>query len=325
MQKIFLNIRMVLVIMLVSMTAVAQKIEFYTYKLPINILEGGGKVCVKDLSNLGTEEPNFGATYAKYVLMALQNSEIGKVTYVKLNNPWLTTKLYETTGSETDANFVIGGDYKFESASTNSYEEKWIQETAEGVDKKLPICYYNYTSTSSATLEGKIVITKKDGSVLGTIPIGDKKSKSLTKSMEKPAIPEVSTFISELSNSAINRTAYSFSPSLTLEKYKFKNLKTKNKEFKKELKSIEDQIEALLKTNEIAEAGKKYLEIAAKEDGEDVNCNIAACYEMIGNLTKAKEYYLKSADKSGIERINFMIKVRDKLSSLGLPVTENEF
>ncbi|OIP02390.1 MAG: hypothetical protein AUJ97_06030 [Bacteroidetes bacterium CG2_30_32_10] len=322
MQKISISIKLIIVAIIISSNAVAQKMESYTYKMPVNIFEGGGKVSVKNFTNNGTEVASFGSDIAESILKALKNEGIGKVSDVKLYNPWLTTKLYEIV--ETDADFVISGDYKFTSASTDSYEEKWIAETSETVAKKLPICYYNYTASSNAVLEGKLTITKKDGKSLGSISINNNKSKSQTLTMQKPSIPGVASFYKEMSNEAITKCALAFSPTLVVEKYKFENIKSKNKELKGDINDMEKQIKNLLKSGEINAAGKKYLEIAAKEETEETNINIGICYEIIGNFTKAKEYYLKAADKSSINRINDMIAIRDQLSKLGIKIIENE-
>jgi hypothetical protein len=325
MHKISIIIRLMLVALAISASATAQRVEFYTLNMPSAFLEGGGKVFVKSLTNNGTTEADFGDAYAKAFTNVLSSNALGKDKDVKLYNPWLTTALYQVVGSEDEADFIISGDYIFESSSNSSYEEKFIKETSETVDKKLPISYYTFSANSSASLAGKTVITKKDGTAIGSIPFGNKKEKSNSKHMEKPSVPSTSSFIQDLRNEAINKTVFVYSPRLDVEKFKFNNVKTKNKEFKKELKDLVKQAEALVKTGDFNEAGKKYLEIAAKEDNEDVNCNIAVCYEIIGNFTKAKDYYVKSADKSGIKRINTMILVRDKLKELGIQVVENDF
>jgi tetratricopeptide (TPR) repeat protein len=257
--------------------------------------------------------------------MVLENKTIGLVKDVKLINPWLTTALYQVVYSEAEADFVISGDYIFQASTNNSYEEKFIRETSESLDKKLPISYYTFSASCEASLAGKAVITKKDGTAIGTIPFGDKKSKSESKHITKPNVPSTASFVNDLKGEAIVKTVYVFSPRLEVEKFKFEDVKTKNKDLKKELKELEKQAETLVKVGDINGAGKKYLEISAKEESSDINCNIAVCYEIIGNLTKAKEYYDKSANKDGIIRINKMIAVREKFKGLGLQVVENEF
>lgn len=325
MHKLSIIIRILFVSLAISTTASAQRVEFYTLKMPSAFLDGGGNIFVKSLTNNGTTESDYGDAHAKAIVNVLSSNGIGQDKTVKLYNPWLTTALYQVVESEDEADFIISGDYAFESSSNTSYEEKFIKETSETVAKKLPISYYTFSASSSASIDGKVTIAKKDGTLVGTIPFGNKEFKSNSKHLEQPSVPSTEKFIADLKREAINKTAYAYSPRLDVEKFRFKNVKTKNKELKKELKSLVKQAEALVKTGDINAAGKKYLEIATKEDNEDVNLNIGVCYEIIGNFTKAKEYYVKSAEKSDIRRINSMILVRDKFKELGIQVVENEF
>ena len=325
MHKISLIIRTVFVALIISTTASAQRVEFYTLKMPSAFLDGGGKVFVKSFTNNGTTEADYGDAHAKAFVNVLSSSGLGQDNGVILYNPWLTTALYQVVESEDEADFIISGDYSFDSSSNTSYEEKFIKETTEVYNKQLPISYYTFSASGSATLAGKVTIAKKDGSLVATIPFGNKKSKSTSKHLEQPSMPSISDFNKDLKQEAINKTVFAYSPRLDVEKFRFKNVKTKNKAIKKELKKLVKQAEALVKTGDINAAGKKYLEIATKEDNEDVNLNIGVCYEIIGNLTKAKEHYLKSTKKSDIRRINSMISARDKFKELGLQVIENEF
>lgn len=325
MQKISISIRLVIAALTISVAASAQRVELYTLTLPKTILDGGGSLFVKNLTNSGTEEATFGEVYAKTLANILKVKDRGIDKDAKLLNPWLTTSLYQVVESETEADFVISGEYQFASSSSNTFEEKFIRETSNALDQNLPISYFSYTASSEASLAVEAVITKKDGSVITTLPFGDRKVKSATMSLEKPNVPSPSSFISDLSNDAIIKTGYTLTASLDTKKVRFEGLKTKNKEIKKEYKELDNQAEKLLKADNFNAAGKILFQIAALEESEDVFFNIATCYELIGNYTKAKEYYDKSGDKSGIKRINEMIAVRDKLKSLGIPITENEF
>ncbi len=322
--KLYHKIQFSLILLFISSIALSQTIESYTLSLYDNVLDGGGKVFIHPLTNNGTEAASFGKDYADKIKLYMNSTGVGYVNGIKVYNPWLSTKIYQIVENVSEADYIISGDYKFETSESNTYEEKWIAETSETVDKKLPICYYNNIASSSASLNGKLIV-KKGSTVVKNLPFKGTKSDSKTKSMGTASVSAPSTFISVLSKDAINTYSYSFSPRLNEIKYKFKNIKTKNKEFKGDLKSIEKQIKTLVKTGEINETGKKYLEIAGKEESPSVHYNIAVCYELIGNYTKAKVYYLKSADKEGIDRINRRIATGKKMESLGTKIVENEF
>jgi len=325
MKKTGIIFNLILIALLYGTTLTAQRIEFYTYNLPTQLLPTGGKVYVQDLVNTGTSEAEYGNLYARHLIGALKSSSHGLNKDVKLYNPWLTTKLYEVVDNADEADYIIGGDYKITSSSDESYQENWIAETDTELKNKLPICYYKHTMTNVANIEGKLVVSKKDGSPIDLFPLTFSSKDSDTKIMKKATAKNVSKLIGNVSNMGINKYKYAFTPSLEIEKYKFQNVKTKNKEIKADFKEIDKQIEALIKIGDFNETGKKYLELAAKEESEDVNQNIAVCYEIIGNFTKAKEYYIKAADKNGLARITKMIKVQDQLRAFGITIIENEF
>lgn len=306
-------------------TATAQKIEFYTCTQPAQVLPTGGKIYIQNLENKGTSEAEFGSRYAAQLRTALNLNRHGFNSEVKLYNPWLTTKLYQVVDNAQEADYIIGGEYTITSASNASYSENWIAETDAELAHKLPICFYKYTMNNEAKLTGKLVISKQDGTVINSFPLNQESKNEDRKIMEKAKATDVSKLITTISNAAITQYKYAWTPSLEVEKYRFQGVKTKNKELKAEFKELDKQIDALIKTGDINEAGKKYLEVASKEESEDVNQNIAVCYEIIGNLTQAKAYYIKAVDKKGLERVNKMITIQALLRAHGLPVVENEF
>jgi len=324
MKSINKTIQIIILSFLMINFANAQTVESYSYKMPEIFLSDGGKIFVKTLTNTGTMEADFGSQYAEKIKLYLNSDMVGFSSGVKKYNPWLTTRIFTVVDNEAEADYVISGEYKFETSESKSNKENWIKESSESVKKQLPICYYSYTASSNASVNGNIRVYKS-GSEIKTLPFNENKSDSKTKTMSEPGVSSASSYISTISKNAINKYSYKFSPQLFVKKYKFEKVKTKDKEFKKELKDILKNIKALLETGEIGEAGKRYIEISEKEDSPEVNFDIAQCYELIGNYTKAKEYYLKSGDKTGINDINNMISIQTQLKSLGISVTENEF
>ena len=325
MQKISISIALAIAALTISVAASAQRIDIFSITLPPTILDGGGSVYVKSLTNNGTEVPDFGDKYAESLTTILKRETYGMKENAARINPWQTTKLYQIAESETEADFIIGGEYKFEFSSKTTIKEMFIKEAHESLKIKLPASFYHYFTKNEASLEGKMVITKKDGSIFATIPFAEKKYDSGSSTLpDKPKVKSASSFLDHLTYYGIDKPTSALVTHLKNEGVKFKNLKTKNKEIKNEYKDLDKQVGKLIKANDVNGAGKVLFQIATLEESENVFYNIAACYEAIGNYTKAKEYYDKSGDKSGIKRINEQISTQDKLKSLGISITENE-
>lgn len=323
--KNILKITAIALLLQVSFVSLGQSIKSYELRMPKTILEGGGSIFVKPLENTGKYEPGFGESFAKSMTRILNKEKLGIKSDVKCFNPWYTTKLYKTSDGESQADFIVSGTYAINGEESNTSKVNAAKEKQEGLSKPAPYYYFSYTATSKASITGKFSVTKKGGNVVLETPLKGNKSKSNTGYLEKKSVPSASKFASSLSKAQIDAYQGMFSAVLVEKNYKFKNVKTKDKEFKKELKTNIKAIKNQLKANNLHEAAKLYIELEAKEKSENLAYNIGMCYELIGNFTKAQEYYNSAADKGAIKDINELIKLKATFESLGLKVEEGTF
>ena len=145
--------------------------------------------------------------------------------------------------------------------------------------------------------------------------------------MEKPNVSSASTYIAAAEKDAISQYQYYFSPIIKSKKYKFEKLKPEDKSYKKELKQKTKDLKDLADKGDVNAMGKMYLDIITHplKDMQEGYLNIGMCYEIIGNYTKAKEYYEKAGDSRAMNELNKLILDRDKLSAIGLNVVETDF
>ena len=325
--KTFINFILIIIFASFIGKIQAQKLDGYILQMPGAILEGGGKIYVEDFENKGKSEPGFGTSYATNLKNALKAENLAYGSVGKIYNPWITTKLYEITDTKTEADYVITGEYQFSSSTSSSNNPVFIKETSSA-EPKIPVCYYEFTKSSSASVDGKIFINANgnDTPVL-TLPFEKKLGDSKTKAMEKPSVKSAGSFITAVSNAAINQYKFYFSPVIAAKTYKFKNLKGEERDYNKKLRKQEREIKDLADKGDVMSIGKMYKEILTHKlkDPDEGNLNLAMCYEIIGNYTKAKEHYEKSGDKGALNQINKLIENRNKLAALGMEVTENDF
>jgi tetratricopeptide (TPR) repeat protein len=116
-----------------------------------------------------------------------------------------------------------------------------------------------------------------------------------------------------------------YSPYFKENNGKFKGVKTKDKALKKEFKEKEKTIKASLKTNDLHAAAKTFIEIHETEKSLNSAYNVGLCYELIGNFTKAKEYYDMAGDKGALENMQNLLALKAQFEGLGLEVSETDF
>ncbi len=318
--------------MLVSASLNAQKVHSYVLKdKPYYVLEEGGPIAIKELTNNGSTMNSFGKDFANtlYNTINWKDRGIEKNGKGKVYNPWYTTKIYDLTKDESAAKYVIGGDYIF-SGSVIKFNE--LQKAKDKSKEKIPFFYYKHSVKAIATVDGKLTISNSsNGEVVKTFSLKNEKSKNDFKYVEYPAIPTIAKYSEMLSKDVINRSGGMFSPLYVAKTYSFKAVKgdKSDKAFKKELKNKKKVFKALADAGNVNELGKAYQEIVANESKlkkpQNLYYNIGTCYELIGNYTKAKENYLKSADKGAITSIDNLISIQNLFKKLGLNVVENDF
>jgi len=331
MKKLNITIYMLL-LMLVSTSLDAQKVHSYVLKnKPYYVLEEGGPVTIQELINNGTTMNSFGKDFANTLYNTINWKERGINTKGKgkVYNPWYTTKIYELTKDESAAKYVIGGNYIFSGNVTKSHE---LLKSKDKSKEAIPFFYYKHSVYATAKVNGKITITSTSkGEVVKEFSLNNEKTKSDSKIVEYPVTPTIEKYTKMLSKDVINRSGGMFSPIYVPKTYSFKAVKgdKTDKAFKKEMKNKKKVFKALADAGSINELGKAYLEIVANESKlkkpQNLYYNIGVCYEIIGNFTKAKENYLKSADKAAIADIESLIQIQELFKKLGLNVVENDF
>ncbi len=325
--KHYIQYAVIILFTLLWGTIEAQKFEGHILKMPREILEGGGKVYVEIFSDKNAKDAKFGESYAEALKKALQATRVAYGNLGTVHNPWLTTKIYEVTDAKADADYIISGEYEISSSSSKSNKEVWIKETNDN-NPKIPVCYYNYTISNSATVKGNLFLkTKGEDAAYKTLPFNQKKGKSKTKALEAPNVKPASTYVSSAKSAAIKQYEYFFSPIIIGKKYNFKNLRGEDRDQRKQLRKERREIKDLADKGDIMTIGKMYIESLKMnlKDKEDGFLNVGMCYEIIGNYTKAKEYYEKSGDKGALKDINQLISDRNILAKMGLEVIEKDF
>jgi hypothetical protein len=331
MKKLNITIYMLL-LMLVSTSLDAQKIQSYVLKdKPFYVLEEGGPVTVQELTNNGSTMDAFGKDFANslYNTINWNKRGISRNGKGKVFNPWYTTNIYELTKDESAAKYVIGGNYIFSGNVIKSHE---LLKSKDKSKEAIPFFYYKHSVDATAKVDGKITITSTSkGELVKEFSLNNEKTKTDYKFVEYPVTPTIEKYSKMLSNEVINRSRGMFSPIYAPKTYSFKAVKGDkvDKVFKKEMKNKKKVFKALADAGSVNELGKAYIVLVPDEakikKPQNLYYNIGLCYELIGNFTKAKENYLKSADKQAITEIDKLIEMKDLFQKLGLNVVENDF
>jgi hypothetical protein len=322
------NFILIAALMLLSSVATGQKIESYRLVMPKYYLSDGGPIYIKALKNLDGQSNTYGEKYANALKAAFNSDHRGMNSSAKMYNPWYTTKLYTLTDDESKGNYIIDGQYSFSGSSSEDAKEQKLIEAKESNNPRIPYHFYEYTASSSASVEGELTVFRNsDKKVILTMPF--KKNESVSKSdyLRKVNPPSVSHLKETVGNTAINQYAYYLIPYYSEIKYDFENVKSDDKDYNKELRKMRSDLKDLADDGKVNELGKAYLAMLGKDlkNPEDANLNIGMCYELIGNFTKAKAHYDKSGNSDAISRIDLLIKYRDIYKSLNIEVVENEF
>lgn len=302
----------------------AQKVTGYVLEQPGLRLTGGGSICPMPLQNKGKTEDGYSTRYANAFKKALSDENYGNSP--RYNN-WLTTKLYTLTEDSASADWVLGGWYEFSSGSSQKADDNLIYETgsAEEDKVKIPVHYYSYTASSSATLKGEIYIYGKDGNLLRTMPLEKNASKSETKKMEIPDVPNETAQVNAVANAGINEYAYIFTPRIVAKTYKLERLKHEDRDNKDAIKDKRKEFNDFADKMDLPNMARVCKEALEVEESPRTRYNLAVCYEIIGNYTKAREHYQKSGNTDAITAIDKLISDREKLKECGLTFEEKDF
>jgi hypothetical protein len=311
--------------LLISGSIYAQKIITYTLQMPTIILENGGPVYVDYLDNPMPDANvmKLKSEFRKAMIAGINAEGLIVEQGLPTLNPWMTTKIYETTENEEEANYVIDGEYSYETDMDKSYKAHMTKD--EFGKGSIPIHYYEYSVSSSATLQGKVSIKDNNsGELVKEYSFSKTKSDSESKYMEKPRAESPANFFSDLNDAVIADYRYILNPIKREFKYDFPRITPDNNDYRKKFRKKRKELRKLDNGENVREMANVLFELQKIEDNEDINLGLGMCYEIIGNYTKAKAHYEKSGDKDAMTRINKQIQIRDQLKALGVEITEPE-
>ena len=329
------NIIIVILMVLSANILSAQTVSSYILPTkPQLVLENGGKVYVEPLVNTGEKAPEFGNKYSATLSALINKNAADKGRIKGVYNSWYTNKLYTVVSSESDADYIIKGTYLIEASSSYEYTE--IKSIAKL--SNIPYFTYQHTNSVKASLNGTLnVVNASSSNILTTVPLTATKSDSKIRYIHNDGPFNADNYIKSIAKKTIRGYSGVFTPKYVAKKYSFKKAKANKKTMekadfkatKKELKAQQKAIKILAEQGKIKEMGAMYLKIAAMGDKiknlSKVEKNIAYCYELIGNYTKAKIYYTKAGDSISLELLTKLIDMQQFIKKLGHDVTEEEF
>jgi tetratricopeptide (TPR) repeat protein len=303
----------------------AQSIKTYKLQMPSIILNNGGPIYVGYLDNSipVANELQFKTEFRDAMIKGINAENIVVEQGLPTLNPWMTTKIYETTENKEEANYIIEGEYEYETSLNRGHKAHKISEIS---GDSLPVFFYEYTASSNAKLIGKVFIKdNKADKIIKEYTFSKTKEDSKSQYMDKPNVQSPAEFFSGLNNAVIVDYRYMLNPIKREFKYDFPRLSPDSKDYRKDFKEGRSKLRNLAKDDNVKEIAKVLFALQKIEDNEDVNLSLGMCYEMIGNYTKAKEYYSKSGDSDATARITEQIQIRDQLKELGVEINEPEF
>jgi len=302
----------------------AQDIETYKLQLPDIILEKGGPIHVSTLIDDTKEEisNNLSENFQKEMTKGIQAEGLAFKHNLPTFNPWMHTNLYNTTDNKDEATYVISGEYSFTTKHEKSYNEKSGVESADS----LPFVYYEFYEKSTATVVGTVIITDiETDTEVARIPFSKELIDEDKKIMEHASSKDPMSLIPTLSDDFVHSFRYKFSAVKVPYEYNFPKIKPENKELKKEFREYKRNLKDLADEGKLNELHTMYLEIQQKEDSPEVNESLGMCYEIIGNYTKAKEYYDKCDNAQRNIGLVQQINIQNTLKDLGIAIVEPVF
>lgn len=287
----------------INLQVLAQNIKDGRYTLTKETKIRGSKIFYEGLKNQGDESQIDVSKIAEDNLQFLF-----KMT-------WSHNPLFEKANDKASADVIVGGYYIIKTGA--DIEEKIFYETTQNVGGAIP--FYEIRQTNRAEVMAVISYTYKDNSV-------DYDTISYIYEYERKPKTEYES-IEDLLAKCTKSMGYGFYDAFHFHSaesdwYNFKSVKTKDKELKEQLKTVND----LLKNGEINKAGSIYLK-AYELDNSNLEAafNVAMCYELIGNYPKANEFYLKSPDFHAKVRMKSNMIFFDYINKIGANVKLVDF
>jgi len=313
------NIIIVILMVLSANILSAQTVSSYILPTkPQLVLENGGKVYVEPLVNTGEKAPEFGNKYSATLSALINKNAADKGRIKGVYNSWYTNKLYTVVSSESDADYIIKGTYLIEASSSYKYTE--IKSIAKL--SSIPYFTYQHTNSVKASLNGTLnVVNASSSNILTTVPLTATKSDSKIRYIHNDGPLNADNYIKDIAKKTIRGYSGVFTPKYVAKKYSFKKAKANKKSMEKaDFKATKKELKAQQKAIKILAAmGNKIKNISKVEN------DIAYCYELIGNYTKAKTYYTKAGDSRSLEQLTKLIDMQQFIKKMGHDVTEEEF
>lgn len=300
-------------------TVSAQKFTSYLLHLPPYLLSNVETVYVEDFESTSDHYANLGDDLAQSISQTIELEYDGVSSELQNNifNPWITSKLYTVTDNKEEADAIISGSYSL--TGTSSKEDHIVEkQEPSGFAEQLPYSYQVFSEKNTANFTANIQVYKREvDSVVFNINYEIADVAENQKAYEAPNVASQAALSERLFDKGEYQIPYYFCPFYEKVEYDFERVRP-SRDLKDKAKEAKD----LVKDGKIREAGKIFLEIWEKESDKDAALNTAMAYEIIGNYTKAKEFYQHAGNSAGLERIEKAIKNRDLLIEIGMTIEE---
>ncbi|MBN1250949.1 MAG: hypothetical protein JXA16_02365 [Bacteroidales bacterium] len=301
----------------------AQSVKSYIIQSPSKALLNVKEIFVEGFENEGQEFDNLKDIVKNGLKFAFSNDHYGiSDADVKINfNPWAKTDLYKIIDDNEKAQAIFTGKYK---ATGDEKSSEKLVDTKEqaGFYYQIPYSYYEYSESANISYSGSMDVFKKElNKVVYTIPLEKNDEFEKKANYKKPNSLGLNGVTNSVAQKIQAEVIVQFVPRLVPITYEFEKIKSKDKTLKEDIK----EAKKLAKDDKVKEAGVLYKKICDQTNDADAALNTAMCYEMIGNYTKAKEYYEKTGNQKNVNRIIQLIALRDLYIKLGREVVEGEF
>lgn len=291
---------------LITIAINAQQAKYYSYTLVQNT-PLRAQIYFQEFSNAGDKTDLDLNNYIYEKILAKTQQKYGPTKKANNANVWLLEPLFSITNNKNEADVIISGTYSLKKEHTS--EEKLQHETSSNFGTPIP--YFEQKTTNKVQIQILFQYEYKDQSILlDTLTVSQINQKSPGKKFKT---------IKELEEKCFNDLNMAFYKKFDLIKrkahyYKLPKVKVKNKALKAEYKTASD----LLENAEIIKLGKLYQRIYNTEPSKEAAYCLGACYELIGNIPKAQEYYNQMPDFHTKTRIKNTRKLYDYLLEIDL-------
>ncbi len=306
----------IITLLLTSNLCLAQQVKSVSFSLEHPIPLKGDKVLLTAVkipgnSNQSSIDEAVIKEFKKIFKHFSSSPSKGAVNF----NAWSLKPLFTETSNKEEASTVIG--ISFEETQNELKEEKLYYEKGTLPGGAIP--YYETSQTNSSSIRVIIDYRYSDKSTHCDTLFAIKESVS----KEGKKLKSTDVLLSDCKTEIINKLNKQLD-FITREDiwYKFKNVKTSDKELKEALKQIENQIAS----GDIKTPGKTYRSIfEADKQNKEAAYNTGICYELLGNYRKAQEYYEYLPDFHTKVRMKASISLLEYLEQAGASLILEDF